>query len=71
LTVVPKGITEDIVKKHSPRFVEQYVVPRALEVRNARRENLFYGLTGIIVPPLVVLALGAAVGWAISGFRKA
>jgi hypothetical protein len=67
---VPLGIDyEAIVKKDLPRFTKQYVFPRSGEVTAYHIDIIWIALLVLILPPLVVLGFGAAMSWALIGFR--
>ena len=39
-------------------------------IGEARARAIIDAATGIVIPPLVILVLGAAIGWVLGGFRK-
>lgn len=63
-----------VLEYHEPWVKEQtrqFAIDVATGARaDARTATIFGMIAGMIIPPLIVLVLGAAIGWVLSGFRR-
>lgn len=50
--------------------LQQRADEKLRQLRAAQDEELSYAISRTIVPPLMLLALGSAIAWALRGFRK-
>lgn len=46
------------------------IATQAQALEEARQRNIIGALSGMFIPPLVLLALGAALGWVLKGFNR-
>jgi hypothetical protein len=68
--MIHNSVASDVAEVKKKEFERDYVAPLSRDYDEKRYGTVTTYLEAALLPPMVVLAFGAAMAWALTGFRR-